>query len=173
MTNKERYQKTFSALHASPEVLEVQNMKHTKNLRIRLPKAAAVAACTVALMATTVCAADVATDGALRNYLHVIINGEGYDIEEVADNIYRFENNSNDIYITGDFTDREGNQVDLQDAGDISITTDEDKLEVTFQADDSVDSGSISTTITDTVTSDEDSAETESVEDSSAVPETN
>lgn len=60
MTNKEKYQRTFSALHASDDfVWEAKNMKKTK--AIRFPKL--LATCTVLILvlglATAAYAADV------------------------------------------------------------------------------------------------------------------
>lgn len=74
MTNKQRYQRTFSALHASEDCLmEVKEMKHTK--RIHASRLVAVCAVVVMVMglATAAYAADV---GGIQRTIQLWINGD-------------------------------------------------------------------------------------------------
>lgn len=79
MTNRERYQKTFGALHASRQQLEELTMKETKR-NFHMPKLLVIAACLVALLATTAFAANEVTDGALAEQIICFINGEAVDL---------------------------------------------------------------------------------------------
>ena len=64
MTNKQRYQRTFSVLHASEDCLmEVKAMKHTK--KINISRLAAVCAAAVMVMALA-CAAYAADVGGIQ-----------------------------------------------------------------------------------------------------------
>ena len=84
MTNKERYQRTFSALHASDDfVLEAKNMKETK--MIRFPKLLAVCAVLILVLglATAAYAADV---GGIRRTVQLWIRGDQTDAVLVIDN---------------------------------------------------------------------------------------
>ena len=95
MTNKERYQKTFGALHASPHALEELTM-NTRTHNTRMPKLLVLAACLAALLATTAFAANEATDGALAHRLICIINGEAIDLSG------SIEENGTTTYTDGD-----------------------------------------------------------------------
>lgn len=151
MTNRERYQKTFGALHASRDtVLEVTAMKNSK-LKFHLSRCVAAAACTVALMAGTAFAANEATDGALSNYIRCFINGVEYQVKITDDNVYKTTTNdgASEILITGEFQDENGEAVDMQNAGDLSINTSGDDASVTFEEKDNVAAGSFSVAITD------------------------
>ena len=96
MTNKERYQRAFSTLHASDDfVLEEKKMKETKV--IRFPKL--LAACAVLILvlglATAAYAADV---GGIRRTVQLWIHGDQTDAVLVIDN------GSYDLY----YTDQDG-----------------------------------------------------------------
>lgn len=157
MTNRERYQKTFGALHASREtVLEVPNMKKTAN-RIHMTRLLVTAACLLALLVTTAFAANEATDGALLDYIKVIVNGqemqlerqgtteEGYPI--YGGTIQEDGERSTDLWITGsDGWDGEQEHV--------IVSADEDSLEITANGE---EDSCLTTTIT--VQREEDGAE--------------
>ena len=77
MTNKQRYQRTFSVLHASEDCLmEVKVMKHTK--KIHVPRLAAACAAAVMLMglATAAYAADV---GGIQRSIQIWVSGDQTD----------------------------------------------------------------------------------------------
>ncbi len=87
MTNKERYQRAFSALHASEDFLmEVTPMKRTGKVR----KNRIVALCAViALMAVLATAAYAADVGGIRRTVQLWIHGDQTDaILEVEDGSY-------------------------------------------------------------------------------------
>ena len=77
MTNKERYQRTFSALHASEDFLtEVNQMKHTaKNGKKRIVALVAAVAI-IAVLATAAYAADV---GGIRRTVQIWLHGDQTD----------------------------------------------------------------------------------------------
>ena len=97
MTNKERYQRTFSALHASGDyVMEVTPMK-TTNVR-RFPRLIAACAAVILVLglATAAYAADV---GGIRRTVQLWVRGDQTDaVLEVQDGTY-------DLY----YTDAQGN----------------------------------------------------------------
>ncbi len=77
MTNKQRYQRTFSTLHASKGCLmEVKEMKHAK--KIYIPRLAAVCAAVVMVvgLASVAYAADV---GGIQRTVQIWINGDQTD----------------------------------------------------------------------------------------------
>lgn len=77
MTNKQRYQQTFSALHASESsLLEVTNMKQTKKRYI--PRLAAVCAAVILVtgLATVAYAKDI---GGIQRKIQIWINGDQTD----------------------------------------------------------------------------------------------
>ena len=77
MTNKQRYQRTFSVLHASEDCLmEVKTMKHTK--KINISRLAAVCAAAVMVMALA-CAAYAADVGGIQRSVQLWINGDQTD----------------------------------------------------------------------------------------------
>lgn len=77
MTNKQRYQRAFSALHASEDCLmEVKAMKHTRKLNVS--RLAAV--CAAAVMVTALaCAAYAADVGGIQRSIQLWINGDQTD----------------------------------------------------------------------------------------------
>lgn len=77
MTNRQRYQRAFSALHASENCLmEVKAMKHTK--KINISRLAAV--CAAAVMVTALaCAAYAADVGGIQRSVQLWINGDQTD----------------------------------------------------------------------------------------------
>lgn len=78
MTNKQRYQRVFSKLHASESCLmEVKEMKHaTKRIQVRRLAAACAAAIMVVGMASVAYAADV---GGIQRTVQLWINGDQTD----------------------------------------------------------------------------------------------
>ena len=77
MTNKQRYQRTFSVLHDSEDCLmEVKAMKHTK--KINISRLAAVCAAAVMVMALA-CAAYAADVGGIQRSVQLWINGDQTD----------------------------------------------------------------------------------------------
>ena len=87
MTNKQRYQRTFSALHASEDKLwEVKAMKHTR--RLYMPRLAAACAAAVLTMglASAAYAADV---GGIQRSIQIWVNGDQTDaVLDVRDSSY-------------------------------------------------------------------------------------
>lgn len=77
MTNRQRYQRAFSALHASGNCLmEVKAMKHNK--KINISRLAAV--CAAAVMVTALaCAAYAADVGGIQRSIQLWINGDQTD----------------------------------------------------------------------------------------------
>lgn len=148
MTNRERYQKTFGALHASREtVLEVPNMKQTAN-RIHMTRVLVTAACLLALLVTTAFAANEVTDGALLDYIKVIVNGQEMQLERqgttedgyplYGGTIQKDGDSSTDLWIAGsDGLDGDQERV--------VVSMDEDSVEVTTN-------GGEDSTITTTIT---------------------
>lgn len=92
MTNRERYQNAFGALHASPETLEGLIMKKHKRI-FRLPKLAVIAACLIALLATTAFAANEITGGRLGATVLCFFNGQAQEVDlaDNGDGSYSFE----------------------------------------------------------------------------------
>lgn len=77
MTNKEKYQRTFSALHASDDCLkEVIAMKQTK--KIHMSRLAAVCAAAVLVLGLT-CAAYAADVGGIQRTVQIWVNGDQTD----------------------------------------------------------------------------------------------
>lgn len=76
MTNKERYQRTFSALHASERKWEEVPMKNTKKRYIPRLIAVCAAAVLVIAMATAAYAADV---GGIQRTIQIWIRGDQTD----------------------------------------------------------------------------------------------
>ena len=87
MTNKQRYQRAFSALHASEGCLmEVKAMKHTRKIHIsRL-----AAACAVAVMTVGLGSVAYATDvGGIQRNIQLWINGDQTDaVLDIQGNSY-------------------------------------------------------------------------------------
>lgn len=77
MTSKQRYQRAFSALHASEDCLmEVKAMKRTKKINVSRLAAACVAAVMVTALACAAYAADV---GGIQRNIQLWINGDQTD----------------------------------------------------------------------------------------------
>lgn len=71
MTDRERYKRTFSQLHASEEILlEVKTMKNIKIMPVRRLVAVAAAALLIAAMATVAYAADV---GGIQTTIQILL----------------------------------------------------------------------------------------------------
>ncbi len=77
MTNRERYRRTFGALHASPDtVLEVTNMKRNNKRMLRPLTGLAAAGAAAALLVGSAFAVNEVTDGALAQSISVWLNGK-------------------------------------------------------------------------------------------------
>ena len=88
MTNKERYRKTFGALHVSDERLrEVYCMKNNHKT-LRIGRALLVAACVMALLTVSAFAANEATDGALFHNVRIYIDGVMGNVTHNSDGSY-------------------------------------------------------------------------------------
>lgn len=150
MTNKERYQKTFGALHASQElVLEVTKMRQNTR-KFRLTRIAVAVACMMALLVTTAFAANEATNGALMNYIKIIVNGQEVTLErqgttEDGDPIYGGSIDETDgptaFWVVGD----EGLE---DDQTDMIVDAGKDGTDITVQAE-GAQEGTIEATITE------------------------
>ncbi|MCD8085227.1 MAG: hypothetical protein LUF28_02670 [Clostridiales bacterium] len=88
MTNRERYRRTFGALHASPDtVLEATKMKQNKRRALRPLTGLAAAAAATALLVGSAFAVNEVTDGALAERIQSIrvwFNGEETEITLVS-----------------------------------------------------------------------------------------
>ena len=83
MTNKERYQRTFSALHASEDFLmEVTPMKRTGKVRKNRIAALCAAIALIAVLATAAYAADV---GGIRRTVQLWVHGDQTDAVMVVE----------------------------------------------------------------------------------------
>ena len=76
MTNKERYQRAFSVLHASPELMEVNTMENRKKYYVRRAVAICAAAALVVALAGIAYAADV---GGIRRTVQIWLHGDRTD----------------------------------------------------------------------------------------------
>lgn len=86
MTNKEKYQRAFSTLHASNEIMEVKTMETTR--RIRMPRMAAVCAAVIFVMglATVAYAVDI---GGIQRSIQIWLHGDQTDaVLEIEDGNY-------------------------------------------------------------------------------------
>lgn len=97
MTNKQRYQRTFSALHASEGCLmEVKAMKHTKKLYVSRLAAACAAVAIVIGLASVVYAADV---GGIQRNVQLWINGDQTDaVLDIQGTSYTITTSQNPSY---------------------------------------------------------------------------
>ena len=74
MTNRERYRRTFGALHVSPERLrEVYSMKKHNNIT-RIGRVVLAAACIMALLTVSAFAANEVTGGKVFEKITVVVN---------------------------------------------------------------------------------------------------
>ncbi len=115
MTNKQRYQRVFSQLHASESCLtEVTKMKHTtKRIQVRRLAAACAAAIMVMGMATVAYAADV---GGIQRTVQLWINGD------LTDAILYLQ----DMGYTFTFQDQDGTSHEVKGGG---VAIDDDGVE--------------------------------------------
>ena len=83
MTNKERYQRTFSALHASENCIrEIKAMKKTHKVYVRRLFAACAAAVMVLALASVAYAKDV---GGIQRGIQIFLHGELTDAVMVVE----------------------------------------------------------------------------------------
>ena len=115
MTNKERYQRTFSALHASEDYLmEVTPVKRTGKVRKNRIVALCAAIALIAVLATAAYAADV---GGIRRTVQLWIHGDQTDAVMVVeeDGLYKVT-----------YADEDGN---VKEIGGGGIAIDENGVE--------------------------------------------
>lgn len=75
MTNKQRYQQAFGALHVSKERLwEVYAMRESKKT-VRVGRAVLIAVCVMALLTVTAYAANEVTDGWVFGQIECLVDG--------------------------------------------------------------------------------------------------
>lgn len=91
MTNKQRYQDTFKALHASKERLGKVYFMENKRRKFYVGRVLAAAAIAAALLTVSAFAANAATDGRLFEAITFSINGEVTNLTPQEDGSYTFE----------------------------------------------------------------------------------
>ena len=91
MTNKQRYQDTFKALHASKEQLGKVYFMENKRGKFYVGRILAAAAVAAALLTVSAFAANAATDGRLFEAIIFTINGEVTNLTPQEDGSYTFE----------------------------------------------------------------------------------
>lgn len=108
------YKRTFSQIRPSEEVIErIFEMSEKKNKRIKSKGLIAVLVCLAALLCGTL-TANAATDGALFEGIHLIINGEDVDLKDYITD-YK-------AYKTDNGTEVEEFQFEVPDDGSGSIS---------------------------------------------------
>ena len=123
MTNKEKYKRTFSALHASGHFLEVKPMKTAKTTRI--PRL--VAACTAIIVLFSLsCVAYAADIGGIQRNIQLWLHGEQTDaVLEIQNGTYTLSYEDSD----GQTHIREGGGISIDAWGNEQPITEEDILE--------------------------------------------
>ena len=108
MTNRERYQRTFSTLHASEDFLtEVTQMKHTNKTRKSTALRVIAAVAIIAVLATAAYATDL---GGIRRTVQIWLHGDQTDaVLEIDGNEY-----------TVTYTDENGNEKQSMGGGIVS-----------------------------------------------------
>lgn len=91
MTNKERYQDTFKALHASKERLGKVYFMENKRRKFYVGRVLAVAAIVAALLTVSAFAANAVTDGRLFEAITFTVNGEVTNLTPQEDGSYTFD----------------------------------------------------------------------------------
>lgn len=132
MTNRERYRRMGTRLHASRTIVpEVTHMKKQAK-RLRIGRLIAAAACIMALLTGTAFAANTATDGALFELVRCWVNGEETALTYREDgDYYAFE--TEDGSISGRFS-KDGSTGEVNYDGDAASETEgEDSIEITVQ----------------------------------------
>lgn len=119
MTNKERYRRTFGALHVSDERLrEVYSMKnHKKTLRIG--RALLAAACVTALLTVSAFAANEVTDGIVFEKITAFVDGVMGTVTANGDGSFTIRTEDGNVHV---LTPVEDNAVTSED-GDVYYTT--------------------------------------------------
>ena len=131
MTNRERYRRTFEALHVSDERLrEVYFMENNKKT-MRVGRFLLVAACMVALLTVSAFAANEATDGVLFHNISIFIDGVKGNVAHNSDGSYTVttEDGRQIAFTVDEFRDGE---VTTED-GDVYYAS---SYEFTFDGDD-------------------------------------
>lgn len=131
MTDRERYKRTFSRLHASDEILlEVNSMKKIKIMPMRRLLAIAAAAALIAAMATVAYAADI---GGFRRHFQIwLSDGTPVEIEfnmpegEMGNYTASFKDgNGNDVVIYGEIASGKagegGGEADAEAMGSLTL----------------------------------------------------
>lgn len=91
MTNKQRYQDTFKALHASKERLGKVYFMENKRRKFYVGRVLAVAAIVAALLTVSAFAANAVTDGRLFEAITFTVNGEVTNLTPQEDGSYTFD----------------------------------------------------------------------------------
>lgn len=152
MTNKEKYQKTFSALHTSAELLlEVRSME--KNKKRPIPRWAAACAAVVMTLGLSlgVYAADI---GGIRKIIQIWLHGEQTDLVlELTENGYEVFREGEDTPYMCNFVTTKHNEkprpmteeeviehlknpdVEYYDDGSVWLYYEDQKIEITDQFD--------------------------------------
>ena len=139
MTNKQRYQRVFSKLHASEScMMEVYEMKQTRKIHVRRLAAACAAAVMVMGMASVAYAADV---GGIQRSIQLWINGDQTDaVLDVQGSSYTVtyqgeDGDSHQIYGGGVAIENDGSERPLTED---EILEQLDSPDVEYRADGSV-----------------------------------
>lgn len=123
MTNKEKYKRAFSALHASGEFKEVTAMKTSRHIRMKRVAVLCAAVIFVLAMASVAYAADV---GGIQREIQIWIKGDQTDaVMEITDGNYTI------TYEEADGTQRilQGGGVSVDGFGNVSPMGEQDVLD--------------------------------------------
>lgn len=91
MTNRERYRRTFEALHVSDECLkEVYSMKESRKIK-NIGRTLLIAACVTALLTVSAFAANEVTGGRVFEKISVFVNGVMGSYVANGDGSYTFK----------------------------------------------------------------------------------
>lgn len=131
MTNKQRYQDTFKALHASKERLGKVYFMENKRRKFYVGRVLAVAAIAAALLTVSAFAANAATDGRLFEAITFTINGEVTNLTPQEDGSYTFDTKDG---VHGSIVARDGSVLKADENGTVVEST----YEVTVDGDEAV-----------------------------------
>ena len=126
MTDREKFQKTFSKLHASPDLMtEVMEMAEVKKKKYHIPKVAVAAiACVVVLGSGT--AAYAMNVGGIQRTIQIWIHGDQTDAQFVVeDGSYTLDYEDEN----GEIVHRGGGGIAIEDDGTERPATEEELME--------------------------------------------
>ena len=108
MTNRERYRRTFEALHVSDECLkEVYSMKESRKIK-NIGRTLLIAACVTALLTMSAFAANEVTGGAVARQVYLFVDGIMGSYVPNGNGVYTFTGEDGQEYtITSNTTDGE------------------------------------------------------------------